>query len=327
MCLTKAPRRKGRARTGDLIPLTTLGTVINLNPPGRYLHWSIFTVSVANLVLIAVMVLIFGAALLIPFPRGRAGDTGEPVDSAEPTDAAPRGDPRSPETDADANMWTARIRRRALGLTAARQAAPGPPARLRRVMGLRLRGRHPGGARHRDRLGLRDRARRPGLVAHQPGRPLLQQPAPLERRAVHGLHGHPPVGQVLDGRLARPAAPHLDHRRGRLRRVGRRVLHRVSVPAELRLPVDLDERQGRHQRGRRRRVLQPHELRPDAALARRADPDRARRARRRPRPARPGPRGVPSAPGPPGRGPSGTASGRGGRRRRVARPALGATTS
>ena len=43
---------------------------INMNQPGSFLHWSIFTVSVANLVLIAVMVVIFGAALLLPFPRG-----------------------------------------------------------------------------------------------------------------------------------------------------------------------------------------------------------------------------------------------------------------
>ena len=50
-----------------------LASVVNLDPPGRYLHWSIFTVSVANLVLIAVMVVIFGLALLLPFPgRGHA---------------------------------------------------------------------------------------------------------------------------------------------------------------------------------------------------------------------------------------------------------------
>jgi hypothetical protein len=33
-----------------------------VNEPGTYLHWNVFTVSVANLVLIAVMVAIFGAA-------------------------------------------------------------------------------------------------------------------------------------------------------------------------------------------------------------------------------------------------------------------------
>ena len=45
--------------------------VINLDQPGTYLHWSVFTVSVANLVLIAVMVVIFGVALVLPFPKGR----------------------------------------------------------------------------------------------------------------------------------------------------------------------------------------------------------------------------------------------------------------
>jgi hypothetical protein len=54
-------------------PLTTAlaghaPAAIDLNQPGSYLHWNVFTVSVANLVLIAVMVAIFGAALLLPFP-------------------------------------------------------------------------------------------------------------------------------------------------------------------------------------------------------------------------------------------------------------------
>src|SRR5580704_8956388 len=43
---------------------------ININQPASFVHWSIFDVTVANLVLIAVMVGIFAAALLIPFPRG-----------------------------------------------------------------------------------------------------------------------------------------------------------------------------------------------------------------------------------------------------------------
>ncbi len=47
---------------------------VDLNGPGRYLHWSVFTVSLANLVLIAVMVLIFAAALLLPFPGRSGGD-------------------------------------------------------------------------------------------------------------------------------------------------------------------------------------------------------------------------------------------------------------
>src|SRR5579859_6444306 len=82
---------------------------IDLNQPGRYLHWSIFDVSVANLVLIAVMVVIFAAALLIPFPgRHRAEPAGTSGDAATPdldtAAAAYMGD------EADAKMWTARTR-------------------------------------------------------------------------------------------------------------------------------------------------------------------------------------------------------------------------
>ena len=42
----------------------------NLNQPGKFLSWGIFDISVANLIVIAVMVVIFGAALLIPFHAG-----------------------------------------------------------------------------------------------------------------------------------------------------------------------------------------------------------------------------------------------------------------
>src|SRR5579862_2855009 len=84
---------------------------LNLNQPGSYLHWNVFTISVANLVLIAVMVVIFGAALLIPFPvrRRHEVDAGQevtgPEESADPYAAAP-GDER---------MWTARVRRGVMG--------------------------------------------------------------------------------------------------------------------------------------------------------------------------------------------------------------------
>ena len=110
--------------------------------------------------------------------------------------------------------------------------------------------------------------------------------------AVHGPARHPPVGQVLDGGLARPPDPDLDHRRGRLRGLDRGVLHRLRVAAEVRLAEDLHERQGRVQLRRRRRVLQRDELRPDADVAHRAAPDRADRHLRRARAAGPGARGV-----------------------------------
>ena len=99
-----------------MINASTLAALGNLNGPGRYFHWSIFTVSEANLVLIAVMVVIFGAALVIPFPghgqRSESpageGDQGEGVNVPAASGLSDSGDA------ADAAMWTARLRRIAL---------------------------------------------------------------------------------------------------------------------------------------------------------------------------------------------------------------------
>ena len=44
---------------------------VNLNHPGHYVHWGVIQISVANLVVIAIMVAVFVAALLLPFPKGR----------------------------------------------------------------------------------------------------------------------------------------------------------------------------------------------------------------------------------------------------------------
>jgi hypothetical protein len=44
---------------------------VDLNGPGHYVHWGVVQLSVANLVVIAVMVVIFVVALLVPFPKGR----------------------------------------------------------------------------------------------------------------------------------------------------------------------------------------------------------------------------------------------------------------
>ena len=88
-------------------PANIASAPINLDHPGTYLHWSIFTVSVANLCLIGAMVVIFGAALLLPFPKGR---TYPPAPAgAEPADAGENAGPA--EADEDADMWTNRVRR------------------------------------------------------------------------------------------------------------------------------------------------------------------------------------------------------------------------
>lgn len=51
--------------------MLVLGAAINLNHPGHYLHWGVIQISVANLVVIALMLLLFVLALLLPFPKGR----------------------------------------------------------------------------------------------------------------------------------------------------------------------------------------------------------------------------------------------------------------
>ena len=44
---------------------------VNLNHTGHYLNWGVIQTSVANLVVIGLMVLLFIAALFLPFPKGR----------------------------------------------------------------------------------------------------------------------------------------------------------------------------------------------------------------------------------------------------------------
>src|SRR5215475_9521813 len=93
--------------------------VINLDQPGTYLHWSILTVSVANLVLIAVMVIIFAVALLVPFPKARTYPPAEdlPAGASPGTLAGAPGPARSDlGEDEDASMWTYRLRRWAMRL-------------------------------------------------------------------------------------------------------------------------------------------------------------------------------------------------------------------
>jgi hypothetical protein len=112
---------------------------VNLNGPGGYVHWSIFQVSVSNLVLILVMVVIFGAALLFPFPHGRSrggvaarsdSDGSDGPGRESPSGAAAPGEGAAGASragylavangaqagaddighDEDARMWTYRVR-------------------------------------------------------------------------------------------------------------------------------------------------------------------------------------------------------------------------
>jgi hypothetical protein len=44
---------------------------VDLNHPGHYVHWGVVQISVANLIVILVMIAVFVAALLLPFPGTR----------------------------------------------------------------------------------------------------------------------------------------------------------------------------------------------------------------------------------------------------------------
>jgi len=50
-----------------------LGALINLNGSGRYIHWGFIQLSVANFVVIILMIVVFVLAILLPFPK-RKGD-------------------------------------------------------------------------------------------------------------------------------------------------------------------------------------------------------------------------------------------------------------
>ena len=42
-----------------------------LSKPGHFLHWGVVQISLANLIVIITMIVIFVLALVIPFPHGR----------------------------------------------------------------------------------------------------------------------------------------------------------------------------------------------------------------------------------------------------------------
>ena len=48
---------------------------INLNHPGHYLHWGVIQISVANLIVILLMIAMFVLALLLPFPGSKGKKT------------------------------------------------------------------------------------------------------------------------------------------------------------------------------------------------------------------------------------------------------------
>jgi hypothetical protein len=46
--------------------------LVDLNHPGHFVHWGFIQISVANLLVIGLMLLVFVLALVLPFPHGSA---------------------------------------------------------------------------------------------------------------------------------------------------------------------------------------------------------------------------------------------------------------
>ncbi len=53
---------------------TLFGSLIDLNSPGHYIHWGFIQLSYANGLVILLMIIVFFAAILIPFKGHRGGD-------------------------------------------------------------------------------------------------------------------------------------------------------------------------------------------------------------------------------------------------------------
>jgi hypothetical protein len=49
-----------------------LAAVFNLNHPAHTVHWHFITLTVANVVVLVVMLIVFVVAILLPFPKHHA---------------------------------------------------------------------------------------------------------------------------------------------------------------------------------------------------------------------------------------------------------------
>lgn len=59
--------------------MNALSTVIDASPSGHYLSWSVIHISLTNALIILAMVVVFGLALVLPFPSPPDDDQGPAV--------------------------------------------------------------------------------------------------------------------------------------------------------------------------------------------------------------------------------------------------------
>jgi hypothetical protein len=60
-------RRRRITRLGWPAPIAP--AIFDLNGPAHYVHWHFFQMSVANVVVILLMIAVFILAILLPFPK------------------------------------------------------------------------------------------------------------------------------------------------------------------------------------------------------------------------------------------------------------------
>jgi hypothetical protein len=82
------------------------------------LHWSFITITLANLIVIGVMVVIFGLALLVRFPHAKGDPPAPESDKDDLATAAAAAEP------GDADMWTAKVRTKAASLLPPKKLLP-----------------------------------------------------------------------------------------------------------------------------------------------------------------------------------------------------------
>jgi hypothetical protein len=66
-----------------MIAVPSHGVAADTTVAGYYLHWGVVQISLANLLVIAVMVAVFLAALLVPFPGARSKHSDEERDDEQ----------------------------------------------------------------------------------------------------------------------------------------------------------------------------------------------------------------------------------------------------
>jgi len=45
------------------------GALVNLNKRPYYIHWGVIQLSLANFIVIVLMIVVFAAAIVVPFPK------------------------------------------------------------------------------------------------------------------------------------------------------------------------------------------------------------------------------------------------------------------